>query len=238
MLPPTPFLPLNRQPLVYLRQNLWFTEAKKKKKTIEVPDKQASAGKAKRERDASLFMVASIYIANELVGCCGFASLSYRGCLTNISGQVPKIYSLSSFHFNFAIHFYKSYKRGSAKGNFITVETLWQWNVILRPSGWFAMWSARSSLYQCFGGSYRPEYHNGIKIIGYEMDEQSLTLISDLGQQTNCPYSFYDPHNLLCNTYEGAQHDRIGEVKFTLEHATKVQRESRCIALLFFQSRR
>jgi len=98
----------------------------KKKKNIEVPDKQASAGKAKRERDASLFMVASIYIANELVGCCGFASLSYRGCLTNISGQVPKIYSLSSSHFNIAIHFYKSYERGSAKGKFIKVETLRQ----------------------------------------------------------------------------------------------------------------
>ena len=96
-----------------------------KKKHIEVPDKQASAGKAKRERDASLFMVASIYIANELVGCCGFASLSYRGCLTNISGQVPKIYSLSSFHFIFAIYFYESYERGSAKGKFIKVENLY-----------------------------------------------------------------------------------------------------------------
>ena len=93
-------------------------------KKIEVPDKQASAGKAKRERDASLFMVASIYIANELVGCCGFASLSYRGCLTNISGQVPKIYSLS-FHFNFTTHFYKSYERESAKGKFIKVGTLY-----------------------------------------------------------------------------------------------------------------
>jgi hypothetical protein len=93
------------------------------KKKIEVPDKQASAGKGKRERDASLFMVASIYIANELVGCCGFASLNYRGCLTNISGQVSKIYSLS-FHFNFAIRFYKSCERGSAKGKFIKVETL------------------------------------------------------------------------------------------------------------------
>jgi hypothetical protein len=42
-----------------------------KKKPIQVPGKQASAGKAKRECDASLFMVASIYIANELVGCVG-----------------------------------------------------------------------------------------------------------------------------------------------------------------------
>jgi len=183
-------------------------------------------------------MVASIYIANELVGCCGFASLSYRGCLTNISGQVPKIYSLSCFHFNFPIHFYKSYERGSAKGKFIEVETLWQWSVILWSSVWFAMWSTGSSLYQCFGGSYRPEYHNGIKIIGYGMDGQGLTLISGLGQQTNCPYLFCDPHSLLCNTSDGPQHDRTGKVKFTLKQATKAQRESTCIVVLFLQSRR
>jgi hypothetical protein len=70
------------------------------------------------------------------------------------------------------------------------------------------------------------------------MDGRVLTFMSGLGQQTDCPYSFCDPHSLLCGHAEGPQHDRISNVKFTLEQSMKAQRESRCIDLLFLQPRR